>query len=182
METLKYIFYFFATTVLAFSSASFADTTFFHGKNHLLDDDNPNRQSESWATCAVSYDLSSAIVGVETAAGKQLAQMANGAEVAVMMTYLVSTLGDKSGSEAFNSNLAYAKVLMKELPETRRTSILAEFELAKRNGKGEEVIKKLASTTELCAKNSETQQVYIDTYREMIKIGLLTVPVNQSGD
>jgi hypothetical protein len=163
---------------LALSSIALAEPsqkTFFYGEHYLNNTSEPSRQAESWALCSASYDLSSQLYDEDSAVGKQLSQMANGAEVAIMMSHILSLDSENTTTESFSSNISYGKTLMSELPLTKRTSILAQFEIASDEEKGA-LVEQLANTTKVCAENSKLQQSYIDMYRDMVRQGLLVIP------
>ena len=134
-------------------------------------------QAKAWATCAEIYDAlgnfyAAANKAPETV--KQLRNMANGAEVAVAMTFVSRMLAESDISPStirFNATWTMAKMAMKETPSAVQTTINAALE---RNGAAEmdEIIK----AGGICTQNVEDQQTMINLWRELAASGLLKFP------
>jgi len=142
----------------------------------FLEIKDPNRQAEAWAMCAASYDVMAEILtSTAPARSKQLADLANGAELAVMISMVANKLDKDLTPEKFNNLWGFSKISGAELPKTRRNVLLADFESD--NSEGSVVfVADLSKTVEVCASNLEDQQTYIDIWRELATSGLLQMP------
>lgn len=137
--------------------------------------ENVNRQAEAWATCAATYDIAAEIFETsDPANSQQLSNFAKGAELAIAM----STLNDSIQSEPspnpekFTATWSYAKVLMVELPKSRRTLILADVETLGVDGH-KTFLSRLGATLKVCTTNLQAPQAYVESWRELAKSGLL---------
>ena len=134
-----------------------------------------NRQAEAWAACSASYEIMSAILASQPARSQQMKELSNGAGVAVTMTLVTDALDTNISPERFNALWSYAKLAGKEWPKTQRTAILADAEALGAEG-SERFAEKLVATIEVCTNNLDAQQMYIDSWRELAKSGLLKLP------
>lgn len=138
--------------------------------------EDPNRQAEAWAMCAAAYDFTASIISKSAPArAKQLGDLANGAEAAVTMTIVADGLDDETTPEKFNALWSMGKLLGKELPESRKTTLAAELEAHS----GERVsifLANLTATVHTCMQNLEGQQAYIDMWRTLATSGMLKAP------
>ena len=146
------------------------------GSKSFLEIKDVNRQAEAWAMCAATYDVMAEILSKsQPARSQQLKELANGAEVTVTMAIVSDGLTPDISQERFNALWSMAKLAGTELPSTRRTMLAADAELS--SGKeAEEFLGNLSATMEICFKNLEGQQMYIDLWRELAKSGLLQLP------
>lgn len=133
-----------------------------------------HRQADAWATCSAVYAIASEILESSPAQAKHLKEMSNGASIAVTMTHVSDGLDTGITSERFAALWNYSKLLASSLPESKMTAILADAE-GMGKGKAEQFIRKLTATLEICMQNADSQQAYIDTWRELAKSGLVTV-------
>ncbi len=167
-----------ALSVLSISKANAADDAapYVDGSKSFLEIKDVNRQAEAWAMCAATYDLMAEILSeAQPARSKQLRELVNGAKVAVTMSIVYDGLDPKISPDRFNALWSMAKLSGTELPKTRLTMLAAEAEA--NTGKNNEVfIRNLTATVEICIRNLEGQQMYIDTWRELAKSGLLQTP------
>jgi len=154
-----------------YSGKSYVDAT-----KSFLDIKDPHRQAEAWAMCAASYDVMAEILtSTAPARAKQLADLANGAELAVIISMIANKLDKDMSPEKFNSLWSFSKISGAELPKTRRTILLAKFESDKSEG-AVVFVADVSKTVEVCAANLEAQQTYIDIWRELATSGLLQMP------
>jgi len=136
-----------------------------------------NRQAESWAMCAATYDFMAAVLSeAQPARSRQLKDIANGAEMAVIMSMVSDGLDSEMTQERFYSLWTMAKLAGSELPLTRRTMLAADAESSSDKKGAKVFFANLSATMSVCVKNLEAQQMYIDTWRELAKSGLLKLP------
>ena len=154
---------FFNTMVFALEDISYVDAS-----TPIAEIKDIHRQAEAWAMCAAAYDATSEVLSEsQPGRAKQFSELANGAELAVLISIVWDGLKPDLTPEAFDALWTAAKVAGSELPKTRRTFLLAEAET---------FFAKLGETVKVCASNLESQQKYIDTWRELAKSGLLQLP------
>jgi len=135
-----------------------------------------NRQADAWAMCAATYDLMADFLSATKPAQSQVIRnTANGAEVAVMMSILSDGLKPGIPQERFNALFASAKLASTERPKTSRNWLLAEAK-SYDDKESNTFLKNLMATFAVCAKNAKAQQMYIDSWRELAKSGLLKFP------
>lgn len=167
-----------ALSVLSIGEANAVEdaTPYVDGSKSFLKIEDVNRQAEAWAMCAATYDTMAEILSkAQPARSQQLSELANGAEVAVTMAIVSDGLDPEISQERFNALWSMGKLSGTELPKTRLTMLAAEAESY--TGKDTEVfIRNLTATVEICIRNLEGQQMYIDTWRELAKSGLLQIP------
>ena len=147
--------------------------------------EDPNREAEAWAVCTAAYEITAQIYAAEqlTAQAQEIHNLSNGAAVGVAMALMWGVMNDLKGTDSetaikrFNSTWDYSKRAMNSLPDAQATRILADQErLAGTNGGADKFVRKMAATMKVCADNIESQQVYIDSWRELVKQGLLVLP------
>ncbi len=150
--------------------------TYVDGGKPFLEIRDVNRQAEAWGTCSATYDVMSMLLAEsDPAQAKQYSELGYGASLAVVMTHIADGLSADISPERFNSLWSYSQVLGDSIPEASKTTILAEAETLGESGAGT-FITKVAATVKICVANLEGQQTYIDTWRELAKSGLLTMP------
>lgn len=111
------------------------------------------------------------------AQARQYKDLSNGASMAVLMAHVSDGLSADITQNKFNALWNFSKTLADSIPETKRTMILADSEALGKEG-SDKFIEKVAATIKVCISNLEGQQTYIDTWRELAKSGLLTMPNN----
>jgi len=162
-----------ATTVHAESKG----TPYVVANKSFLEIKDINRQAEAWAMCAATYDAMAEILAQERPArAKQISDLANGAELAVTMSMVTDRLDTDITPAQFDALWKIAQVAGETLPETRRTMLLAEMESSKDKENGNAFLENLSATFEVCINNLSGQQMYIDSWRELAKSGLLKLP------
>ena len=144
---------------------------------YLLIND-PHRQAEVWATCHAAYEIVSVVIKNQSPAqSDQFHQMANGAKIAIMMTYVsdaIKDMDDKNSNafiSRFNSALEYGKTASNSMPETKNTALMAIFEAGDEQQKTQ-WFADLRATINGCVENLEGQQVLIDLSRDLVTSGL----------
>ena len=153
-------------------------TPYVDGTKSFLKIKNANRQAEAWAMCVASYKVMAVILSQSAPArSQQLKELSNGAKVAILMSQVTDGLSTDMAPGKFNSLWKMAQLSSIELPKTRITMLAAELESANKKGK-EAFLNNLSATVAVCAKNLPAQQMYIDTWRELAKSGLLKLPDN----
>jgi hypothetical protein len=75
----------------------------------------------------------------------------------------------------FNALWNFSKTLMQSIPEVQRTKILSDLE-STTDKDGSIFFEKLKNTLEICIRNLDGQQFYIDSWRNLAKSGLLKIP------
>lgn len=134
-----------------------------------------NRQAEAWGTCAAAYEILAELIPSKPAQSRRLKDLSNGAIMSVMMIHFLDGLSSDITQEQFNTRWSYAKILADSIPQTQRTRMLADAEALESQGL-ELFTDKILATVNACADNLEGQRVYVDTWRELAKSGLLTLP------
>jgi len=125
------------------------------------------RQAEAWAMCSAVYQIFSAINEADSPATAQLySEMANGAEVAVLMTFVMSSILDEDEPEAFSATVRFGQTSMSALPEQQMTWLLALSE------QDDAWSQNMSATYDYCVANLEAQQAYVDMSRELQQSGL----------
>lgn len=158
------------------SYAAEKGVAYVDGTKSFLEISDPNRQAEAWAICAASYDFMADLFSeAQPARAQQLRELANGAEVAAIMSIFVDGLTPDITPERYSSLWAAAKLQGTELPKTSRTFLAAEAESTPKN-ETNLFLSNMAATVKICVSNLPGQQAHIDTYREFTKSGLLTLP------
>ena len=140
-----------------------------------------HKEARTWARCAALYETISDLnrVWEKPALAKQFSNFGNGAKLAVGMTFVVSNLGTspKEFSQSrFKATWRYAQVAMDEMPSVELTGINANMESAKINGDLKKEVQAIIAGVTFCAKHLESQQAYIDMWRELATSGLLALP------
>jgi hypothetical protein len=161
-------------TLLVCTSQLYAESNgkpYLDGSKPFLEIQDTNRQAEAWAMCAATYDITAELLFKSNPArARQIKDLGNGAKMAVTMSQVINDLSENITQEKFNAVWVMAKLSMTELPKTRTTMLLAE---AESNPDKSAFMSNLNATLEVCIKNLEAQQMYIDTWRELAKSGLL---------
>ena len=67
----------------------------------------------------------------------------------------------------------FAQIQIESLRDTQSTMILSDLEMMTENSQQEQFMAKLLKTIEICSSNAETQQMYVDMWRELAKSGLV---------
>jgi len=151
------------------------DESYLNVEGIIIEIENVNRQAEAWGTCAAAYDIIAMLFEDQPARAQQFNDFSNGAELAVTMAHVTDGLEPDMGGERFSTLWNYSKTLGKSITETQMTMILADAESAREEG-SERFFKRITKTVETCISNLEGQQVYIDTWRDLAKSGLLSIP------
>jgi uncharacterized lipoprotein YehR (DUF1307 family) len=137
-----------------------------------------HRQAEAWAICASAWLIASELMTIDSPAkSQQFKETYNGAKIAVGMTYMNEIITDKVSDQSllaskFNSTWEFAKVAMESLPESQFTVMVADLE----NSDNITWLKNHSATLQVCDQNMETQQHYIDMWRDLATSGLLVFP------
>jgi len=151
--------------------------SFVDGSKPFLIIEDKNRQAEAWAACAATFEIFSEFYANDKPnVSTQLSQLSNGAELAVTMSMVINEINDDIDHVRFGSVWSYAQLAGSEMPKTYRASFLAQLELANSEEEKEKFFTKLTNTFQICSDNSEGQQFYVDTWRELAKSGLLVTP------
>ena len=159
--------------LLAITSQAYAQDTYLMGETSFRNIMDVNRQAESWGTCAAVYEITATLYEGEPKQVKKFQDLANGAKLSVIMTHVSDSIEKDTSVEAFDATWEYSKTLGDSIPETRKTSILADAEKLGEAGL-EEYLLRLAETLKVCASNTDAQLIYIDLWRSLAKSGLLT--------
>jgi hypothetical protein len=136
--------------------------------------ENPNREAETWATCSAALDIFSVIIAKDAPAqAKQLHQLANGSAMAIAMSLIANELEEDVNPKQFPSLFKFAQSQIDSLVDVKSTMLISEFEMMKQNSQQEQFMTKLTKTIEICSSNRESQQMYVDMWRELAKSGIL---------
>ncbi len=164
-----------STNVVAADKAN--GTPYVDSNKPFLEIKDVNRQAEAWAMCAATYDvIAEILIDTQPARSQYLKNLANGAEIAAGMSVVVDGIVPDITQERFNSLWEVAKLTMTELPKTSQTMLLADSESTSNKAAAEAYFANLNATMNVCFKNLEAQQMYIDAWRELAKSGLLKLP------
>ncbi|BCE03541.1 hypothetical protein [Marinicellulosiphila megalodicopiae] len=135
-----------------------------------------DEESHAWGVCAASLKLISEIIEkAAPAKSKQFSDYSNGAELAVTMSMVVSELTEDISPEKFERIWEFSKFLGDQIPQTIRTTLLADLESDKTEGSSV-FLGNLGDTVAVCLDNLDGQQMYINVWRELYKSGLLKSP------
>lgn len=145
-----------------------------------------HERARAWATCAAVYDTAAMFSEKEqnkAAEAKKFSEMANGAELAVGMTFVLDMIENANENntelltQKFNATWTYAKTAMTEIPATIKTNINVNLESALNGGVGlDSELTDLYGAVGICLKNVKAQQEHINLWRELATSGLLTLP------
>lgn len=127
-----------------------------------------NRQAEAWGACSATWTLMASIAEEGSAQAELSDQMANGAKLALAMTYIMD-LADDPKPGRLKSTWIYAKEAMEFMPETQLTVMMADFEQIG----SDKWVQNVIATKKVCEDNLDGQQIYIDTWRNLATSGLL---------
>jgi len=75
----------------------------------------------------------------------------------------------------FNALWNFSKTLMRSIPEVQRTRMLSDME-SYLDQDSSIFFNKLKNTLEICTRNLDGQQFYVDSWRNLAKSGLLKIP------
>lgn len=166
------------TLLLAFNRAVFSENSLSYANDSIpfAAIDNVNREAEAWGVCAAAYDIAAELLETNNPAqAKQVRELGNGAEMAVIMSHVSDGLTKDITPERFNALWNYSKTLGTSISESQMNMMLADAErLAGENPNL--FVDKITSTINVCKTNLESQQIYIDLWRELAKSGLLKLP------
>ena len=165
-----------AALLLGFSSEILAEgKSYVDGSVKIIDTKNSHREAQSWSMCAAAYDLMAEIVQESAPArAKQLGDLANGAELAAIISMVAKEINEDMTPEKFESVWNFSKLSGGEMPKTMRTTLLADLEADISEGKSV-FLDSLGKTVVVCAGNLKDQQTYIDIWRDLAKSGLLKI-------
>ena len=171
-----FVFFFLIKGIHALSSEG---NSFIQYKEPFVQISDPHRQAEVWATCHVAYEVFSRLAAkAEPAQSQQFHQFANGAKVAIIMTYIRDAMGDmdpktpEASTNRFNAAIEFGKLAAESLPETKATSLMAILESGNESQKTKWYAD-IGATINHCVGNLEGQQVLIDLWRDLATSGLL---------
>lgn len=132
--------------------------------------ENINDEVLAWATCAATMDILAEVYKSDNpSTSEQLNNLANGAEVAILMSQVSRVLSkDDFEVSELNATITYGKMQMDEAPNVQKQVILSELEL-----EGLELVTtKLTTTLKLCSENNELQKIYVDMMRDLARSGI----------
>ncbi|WP_203142920.1 hypothetical protein [Marinobacter mangrovi] len=164
-----------ATSLLSSFALAEESNSYLSVDGPIIQIDNMNREAEAWGTCSAAYDVMAMLLEERPAQAQQFKNYGNGAALAVVMAHVSDGLERDMSPEQFGALWNYSKTLSESIPETQKTMILADAENAGEKG-SDKFVEKVANTVKTCISNLEGQQAYIDTWRELAKSGLLSVP------
>ena len=171
-----FVFFFLFKGIHALSSDG---NSFIQYDEPFVQISDPHRQAEVWATCHVAYEIYSRLAAkAEPAQSEQFHQFANGAKVAIIMTYIRDAMGDmdpktpEASTKRFNAGIEFGKLAAESLPETKATALMAILESGD-EGQKTQWYADLGATINNCVANLEGQQVLIDLWRHLATSGLL---------
>lgn len=153
------------------SQESQTDSAYLDTSQSIISIKEKNRQAEAWAICAASFEISSLLLKADNpATSTMMNNLANGAKMSIAMTYMTSLLVEENiEPDRFNATWEFAKSAMSSLTEVQSTSIMMSKET-----QGTDIwFDRLTKTVEFCTSNGESQQMYVDFWRELATSGLL---------
>jgi hypothetical protein len=160
---------------LANPAASEVSSAYVSDAKPFLKIKDANRQAEAWGICAAVYQITGELMEADSNNSKQFKEKSNGASVAVVMTHVNAGLKKNMSQSEFNALWNFSKTLMQSIPEVQRTKILSDLE-STTDKDGSIFFEKLKNTLEICIRNLDGQQFYIDSWRNLAKSGLLKIP------
>ena len=131
---------------------------------------NVNDEVLAWATCSATLTIISELIeGENPNAALQMNNLSNGADASILMSQVSRVIAKEDFDIAeLNATISYCKLQMTEAPKAQQAIILSDLELL-----GAEVMmEKLNTTLEQCIKNNETQKMYVDMWRDMVRTGI----------
>ncbi len=132
---------------------------------------NKHEESRAWASCSAAYLVYADILSADKpATAKQVKNLSNGATLASQISLFMRSLDDSPTKDEFAAAWEASALTRDSNKEVAYTALLSEFELAP-----ETALKELDSKLTRCADNLKHQQAYVETYREMVSTGLLSV-------
>ena len=132
---------------------------------------NKHDESRAWASCSAAYLVYSDILSEEKpATAKQVKNLSNGAILSSQISLFMRSLDDSPTKEEFAAAWEASALTRDSNKEVAYTALLSEFELDP-----ETALKELDAKLTRCADNLKHQQAYVETYREMVSTGLLSV-------
>jgi 2C-methyl-D-erythritol 2,4-cyclodiphosphate synthase len=154
------------------SIATEPDNSYLASKESFLALENVNDEAQAWATCSASLDILSNIMEDQNPnMALQLNNLSNGSDVAILMSQVSRVLADENFDiNELNATITIGKLQMDEMPKAEQARILSDLEIYG----FETMMVKLNSTLMQCAKNNETQKIYVDMMRDMAKSGVFT--------
>jgi len=175
VKSLAYLILSIVTSCFFIPTIANAESDSFITENEVfIAIENPSREAEMWATCSSSLEVFSMIIAEERPAqAKQLHQLSNGGSIAIAMSIVADRLGDDMNAKEFPNVWKFAQIQIESLRDTQSTMILSELEMMTENSQQEQFMAKLLKTIEICSSNAETQQMYVDMWRELVKSGIV---------
>lgn len=162
--------------LICFSSELIAEgKSYVDDSIKIIDTADIHREAQAWGICAAAYDLIAEILQESAPArAKLLSDLANGAELAVIISMVTREIDDEMTPEQFNNVWNFSKISGGEIPKTMLNVLLADLEADNSEGKST-FLADLGKTVVVCASNSEGQQAYIDMWRDLAKSGLFQI-------
>jgi len=171
MTKIKSIYFFIFINIPFLANAEEA-ASYIEENKLIIQIQDVNREAEAWATCSAAYEIMSVILKSTPAQARKIKDLSNGATIAVTMSHVTNDLSEDISTEKLSALWAYSQHLAISIPETKKTMMLADAEVLGKDG-AELFVEKITKTVEACMKNLDGQQIYIDSWRELAKSGLL---------
>ena len=147
--------------------------SYVDGSRLFIEIKDANRQADAWAKCAAVYEIMSSMMESGSASSSQFNNLRNGASVAVTMAVFTNGMDPDIYAENFGPRWEYAKLAGQEWPNAQLTSIMADREALGDDAQGV-FPARIIESAKVCKNNLHAQQMYIDTWRELLKSGLFT--------
>jgi hypothetical protein len=162
--------------LICFSSELIAEgKSYLDNSIKIIDTADIHREAQAWGICAAAYDLMAEILQESAPArAKLLSDLANGAELAVIISMVTREIDDEMTPEQFDNVWNFSKISGGEIPKTMLNVLLADLEADNSEGKNT-FLADLGETVAVCASNLEGQQTYIDMWRDLAKSGLFQI-------
>jgi len=162
-------------TILSSPALSEVSSSYISSTKPFSEIKDPNRQADAWGTCAATYQITAELMEADSNKAKLFREQSNGASVAVVMTHVNAGIKKNMNQSEFNALWNFSKTLMRSIPEVQRTRMLSDME-SYLDQDSSIFFNKLKNTLEICTRNLDGQQFYVDSWRNLAKSGLLKIP------
>lgn len=158
----------------SFSYASENGHSYVDDSMSFIANSDVNLEAEAWAMCAASYTVMSEIIlDTRPIQAKKLAELANGAELAVTMSIFTEDLDPDVSLKKMDTLWKAAVIIGHQLPQIRKDILLADAEADTVNNNGQ-FFSDLQATVKVCSDNILSQQFYVDSWRSLMQSGILS--------
>lgn len=151
----------------------------FHLQNDVIFTSyDKHAEAKAWAKCVVTYRFFSEVFSEsKPAVSKQYSNMANGANLAIVMSVVSRSMQENQDNFNFPSVWNTAKTTAESEVELQTNALQVIFETDTREDSMLKLGVELGETNlETCSANATLQQMYVDLWRDLSASGLLSQP------